>query len=665
MIFAQKVGVAILVAYQVRMPKKWATSLAFSSAMCLFLPSLPANASGVNENGRRAEIVVDAETGAVLHEQNATLLRHPASITKVMTLYLLFDAVESGRLSLDDRITFSRNADRQPATDLGTRAGDSISVETAILALICRSANDVATAVAEHLGGTESGFANQMTERAHSLGMNDTNFENASGLPNRGQISTAEDIAKLAIAIRRDFPRQFHWFSRQTFEYNGQQMNNHNHLVGVISGVDGLKTGFTSSSGYNLAATATRDGHRIVTVVMGGTNWRERDARVGSLIETAYSNLGIHETSPTYASISAYNSYSETDQRDGADIEGLISEPTSEFRITNAAPVNVAFTNNGRVIGQMPSRSEAVVQMAAATPSAAPQVFAATQTAATSQEAATIGDYAALADNQSAEPLVQVAVVPAVNEMPADIEAPATSEAAAIIDIAPVVMAEEQPEATEIAPTMVAQQAAAEPSDAVGSLLAAMADKPQAIPTEQPAIQIASFTVPTAADEIQTTVISPEILAMRAEAAERERLLLAEAIALEDAEKARQDAVRQAQIRQAMADEHERELAIADHARQERAAAVRLERERQAANRQVHGNVTVQVGAFRARGQAQDLVSRMAHNFPSVARPEVSRVTTSGGTWFRARFTGMAAAAARDACRIVIRSGASCEIVTR
>ena len=638
-----------MVAYLLRTPRKWAPSLAFGAALLL---GLPANANGVNENGRRAEIVVDAETGVVLHEQNATLLRHPASITKVMTLYLLFDAVESGRISLDDRITFSRNADRQPATDLGTRAGDSISVETAILALICRSANDVATAVAEHLAGSESGFARQMTLKAHSLGMNDTTFENASGLPNRAQISTAEDIAKFAIAIRRDFPRQFHWFSRQSFEYNGQHMNNHNHLVGVVSGVDGLKTGFTSSSGYNLAATATRDGHRIVTVVMGGTNWRERDARVGDLIETAYSKLGISEVQPTYAAINAYNSYSETDGRDGADLEGLISEPKGEFRVVNAAPIIVAFTNNGRTIGQMPTQLAAPeVQMANAN-SPTPEATGATITA-----------YAALS-----EPTAEVVATADLQENAQIAPAPAPIEEVA----PPVIMAEANLQTSQV----VSPIAPNNDNDPVGNLLAAMAEvsPTQNVNAEpaniepanaEPNVQLANFTVPTAPNESQIAEISPEIQAMRAEAATRERLLLAQVIAEEDAEKARLETIRQAQLRQAMADERERELALAAHERQERAAAVRLERERQTANQQARGNVTVQVGAFRARGQAQDMVTRLAHNFPSLARPEVSRVTTDGGTWFRARFTGMAASAARDACRVIIRSGSSCEIVTR
>jgi len=665
-------GEAILVANQLKFTRakpisKWAKTVALSAINIALFSSLPTYANGVNENGRRAEIVVDVETGKVLHEQNATLLRHPASITKVMTLYLLFEAVESGRLSLDDRITFSRNADRQPATDLGTSAGDSISVETAILALICRSANDVATAVAEHLGGTESAFARQMTQKAQSLGMNDTNFENASGLPNRRQISTAEDIAKLAIAIRRDFPRQYHWFTRESFEYGGRQMNNHNHLVGVVAGVDGLKTGFTSSSGYNLAATATRDGRRIVTVVMGGTNWRERDARVGSLIETAYSNLGINDATHTYASISAYNSYSETDQRDGADIEGLIDNKPAEFRVENVSPINVAFASSGRVIGSMPQPATSTTRMAQSEPIPTLQTVA----EIAPQNATPTGDlmnaYASLPQSSEPQenPVAQAVSTAEVNAVAtittAEITQPntvsdATEPATTVITVASTVS---NPE-----PTVV-------PADPIGDLLAAITDTPAASQsvtnesTEDAAMQVASFSVPNAGGESATSEVPQEILTMRAEAAEREKQLLAAAIAQEEADRARQEAIRQSQIRLATAAEHERELAAAENARQERAEAVRLERQRQAQIQQARGNVTVQVGAFRARGQAQDLVTRMAHNFPAIARPEVSRVSTEGGVWFRARFTGMAASAARDACRVVIRSGSSCEIIAR
>ncbi|NJR20374.1 MAG: D-alanyl-D-alanine carboxypeptidase [Hyphomonadaceae bacterium] len=209
--------------------------------MSIALTAVPAMAQS---NGRQAQIVVDADTMEVLFERHAQESRIPASITKVMTIYLMFDALERGTLSWNDRIVFSRNAAAQRPTKLFVPAGQSISVQTAIEALILRSANDVATAVAEKLGGTEANFAQMMTVKARELGMANTLFRNASGWPNATQRSTAEDLARLAIAIHRDFPSQFHWFGATEMTYNGQIITGHNHLMRRMPGMDGLKNRF-------------------------------------------------------------------------------------------------------------------------------------------------------------------------------------------------------------------------------------------------------------------------------------------------------------------------------------------------------------------------------------------------------------------------------------
>lgn len=611
-------------AKQTKAFKTLANGIVYASLILTSFAANKAFAGDVNENGRRAEIVVDADSGRVLYESNATLLRHPASITKVMTLYLLFDAIESGQLSLDDNITFSRNADAQPRTDLGVRAGQSISVETAILAIICRSANDVAVAVAEKLGGSEAQFARMMTQKAHNLGMNDTNFVNASGLPNRNQISTAEDIAKLAIAIRRDFPRQYHWFSTASFVYNGQEIRNHNHLVGVVDGVDGLKTGFTSSSGYNLAATATRQGHRIVTVVMGGTNWRERDARVASLIDTAYNNMGVSQFANNYNGVYSAN---YGDERDEIDAQTLVSSTPQNNEATSS--IITQWAANGRAIVMNDANLQVQnVQMAR---NEAPFVVK-------------------VAENNSDNPVSNNIVnEPMPNFVVASNHLVSSDNSSEIItnlvDKLPTAQTEEDAE-TETANVVLAKQDEEQTS------------QPTDVQTTN--ILLAMNEVEAKASNEET--INPEILAMREAAQLRERQRIAQIEADEARDRAHQDQLRQERQRQ---EAEELRLARQERARQERALAVLEENHRQQTSRNSRGNTIVQVGAFRARGQAQDMVASLRDKFPEVAKAEVSSVTIDTGTWFRARFTGMAASAAQDACRSIVRTGTTCQIISR
>jgi D-alanyl-D-alanine carboxypeptidase len=299
-------------------------------------------------DGRSAQIVVDADTNAILYENNAQASRRPASITKVMTLYLLFDALKKGNISWDDRINFSRNAANQPPTKLFVGAGNSISVQTAVEALVLRSANDVATAVAERLGGSETNFARMMTDKARELGMSSTTFRNASGLPNATQRTTAEDLARLAIAIHRDFPDQYHWFSAQSMTWNGQTIAGHNHLMKRMPGMDGLKTGYTSASGFNLAATTQRSGRRIVTVVLGGANRFQRDDLVEALTESAYRELGVG--GPQFAANATAYDINFRDTRDAADAAALIMDLPAR-RITTGGSTTIAMARTGRTLG--------------------------------------------------------------------------------------------------------------------------------------------------------------------------------------------------------------------------------------------------------------------------------------------------------------------------
>ena len=244
-----------------------------------------------NATAKGAVIVIDANTGKTLYSEAADAQRFPASLTKMMTLYLLFERLQSGSLSRDTRIGFSSRAANASPSKLGVRTGVSITVEQAILALVTKSANDVAIAVAEKIGGSESGFAEMMTRKARQLGMNRTTFRNASGLPNPKQTTTARDMARLGIALREHYPRYYSYFQTTSFTFAGRRMNNHNKLLGRVEGVDGIKTGYTAASGFNLV-TSARDGNRsIVAVVMGGKSGGSRDARMRQLV-SAYLKKG-------------------------------------------------------------------------------------------------------------------------------------------------------------------------------------------------------------------------------------------------------------------------------------------------------------------------------------------------------------------------------------
>jgi D-alanyl-D-alanine carboxypeptidase len=233
-----------------------------------------------------AAIVVDAKSGEVLYSKHEDSPRYPASITKVMTLYLTFEALASGKLHADDRVTFSPHATAQAPSKLGVRAGDSISVIEAIEAMTTLSANDAAVAMAEKLGGTESRFAALMTLRAQELGMQNTHFANANGLPDTRNLSTARDIAIMSRAVMRDYPQYYHYFSLEGFDFRGRQIVNHNHLLGP--GVDGLKTGFTNASGFNIAISGVRDNRRLIVVVMGGPTRVARDQNAEDLLLTGF-----------------------------------------------------------------------------------------------------------------------------------------------------------------------------------------------------------------------------------------------------------------------------------------------------------------------------------------------------------------------------------------
>ena len=245
----------------------------------------PAAHQQITASSRYAAIVVDAKTGRTLHESSADSLRHPASLTKIMTLYMLFEQLEAGKIKLGTAMEVSDEAASQAPTKLGVRPGQTLMVEDAIKALVTKSANDAAVVVAEALGGNEEEFARQMTRKARALGMSRTVYRNASGLPDMAQVTTAREQAMLGMAIQERFPRHYRYFAMTGFSYRGHAMRNHNKLLGRVHGVDGIKTGYTRASGFNLVSSVRRNDRHIVAVVLGGASGGQRDARMRTLIE--------------------------------------------------------------------------------------------------------------------------------------------------------------------------------------------------------------------------------------------------------------------------------------------------------------------------------------------------------------------------------------------
>jgi D-alanyl-D-alanine carboxypeptidase len=237
---------------------------------------------------RVSSIVVNADTGQVLAAAAPDAVNYPASLTKMMTLYLTFQGLESGRLKLDQRFAVTAHAAAQAPSKLGLENGETIALRDLVFAVITHSANDAAVVIAENIAGSEPAFAERMTKQAHLLGMSNTNFANASGLPNPSNVTTARDLATLARSLYRDFPKEYPWFATEEFAYKGVSYANHNHLMSSFAGMDGIKTGYIRASGFNLAASAVRDGRRLIAVVMGGESARSRDMKMAGLLDETF-----------------------------------------------------------------------------------------------------------------------------------------------------------------------------------------------------------------------------------------------------------------------------------------------------------------------------------------------------------------------------------------
>ncbi len=378
-------------------------------AAILLLAAVFLATSASAKSERKAAIVVDAVSGEVLYEKQADRRHYPASLTKMMTLYLLFDAVERGQLSMNSRLPVSKHAAAQPPSKVGVKAGGSITVEQAVRSLAIKSGNDVAVVVAEALGGSEAGFGRKMTAMARKLGMWRTSFFNASGLPDKRQLSTPRDMAKLSRALLYDFPRFYHYFSAPGFSYEGRQFNSHNRLLYSYGGADGIKTGYTRAAGYNISVSAVRGGRRLIAVVFGADSSGKRNTWAASLLDRAYPLAQQGHPKQQFAAM---------------DRGGKL--PALQPRITNSGPApkvkpllplppqtNLAATPAPKAQPAAPKNLPVV----ASTPAKAPVVTAAapatTQAAPANNQAAPANNQAAPAKNPAVTPVVQAVPVAA------------------------------------------------------------------------------------------------------------------------------------------------------------------------------------------------------------------------------------------------------------
>lgn len=339
-------------------------------------------------SSKYAAFVIDVNSGKTMFSAAADAPRYPASLTKMMTLYMLFEGLNAGKFTKNTRMPISRHASSQAPSKLGLKPGQSITVETAILALVTKSANDAAAASGEFMGGSEGRFAQMMTAKAHRLGMSRTIFRNASGLPNPSQVTTARDMATLGIALRENFPQYYAYFSTRSFTYGRSRMGNHNKLLGRVAGVDGIKTGYTRASGFNLVTSVKVGNRNLVAVVMGGASGRARDQHMASLIKKYTPKASSRESNSPFIA------------RFIGKKPNQIEEPTIDMAVADEAPVNapkIVVRTKKQVAVAVP-----VLAYAAPTPAKRPAVVAV-------EEVATEVDPMTTASNDPSGWVIQIA----------------------------------------------------------------------------------------------------------------------------------------------------------------------------------------------------------------------------------------------------------------
>ena len=604
-----------------------------------------------------ADIVIDANSGAVLQATNPDASRHPASLTKIMTLYLLFEQLEAGKLKLDSALKVSAEAAGQSPTKLGLKPGSTLAVEEAIKGMVTRSANDAAVVVAEAIAGSESDFAKLMTRKAQALGMKGTAYKNASGLPNDDQVTTARDQAVLGRAIQERFPRYYKYFSIRSFTFRGQSISNHNHLLGKVDGVDGIKTGYISASGFNLVTSVHRGGRYLVAVVMGGSSGASRDARMRELITEKITLASIKRTAPMVAEAEHPASNSEPAVVAKAEVkpEPMVvtkSDPRPELKAVAKAGPKLA--NKIEVKAEPKGEAKPEPRFAVASAVSLPARIhpAAPPTEPTQSEAAAT---ATLTETRviigSTEPLQPVlvktltvrAVTKTASLVPLQITSPAreaqpvpavlaASAAATPAELAaPAPAATAMPEPTAAAP--VAATVKSEVAAAPAVPVAAAKPEPMA-----PAMVVKPDPEPAAAPKPDATPARAPAMAAKAEPAAAP---VAPAIAAPVASSAKT----------AMA------------AAKPAAPAPAAKPAASAAKPPHHPGWMIQVGAFPAEQAAKQRLSTVQSKATKIltgAEAFTETVDKGGTTFYRARFAGLDKETAEAACKYLKKNDVEC-----
>jgi D-alanyl-D-alanine carboxypeptidase len=632
-----------------------------------------------------SSIVVDGNSGTVLHAANADAARHPASLTKIMTLYLLFERLEAGKVKLDTPLKISAHAAEQAPTKLGVKPGQTLAVEDAIKAVVTKSANDAAVAIAENLGGDEDEFAKMMTAKAHALGMSRTTYVNASGLPNDDQITTAHDQALLGRAIQERFPRYYKYFSTEQFTYHGHAMRNHNHLLGVVGGVDGIKTGYTHASGFNLVTSVHRDGRYIIAVVLGGRSAGERDAHMRELINAHIREGSLQRTAPAIA--------------ERAEVRPEPRSPSSEGTEQRAEPKPVVFAKTSpSPRSDQPSRSEHTEQRAEPKPVA----VAKTSPRSDSLSSGRIGNGAAATGGDPIQPLlvktityrtapVQAAPLgPMPQLVPA--AAPLPRSAAMALPTLPAAPATTAPAGAQPAPQIVSAPA---PSPAAAARPTPAA-APLPTPTQAPAVtSVARTTLASTGETTNTVVVAAtepptpgrSVIAKSdrttSDGAKSDSVwsdsIKSEVVRLEppptepaSAEAAKAEVIKpDVKSEPAKTDITRLEVAKLEATKSTPAkvepAKIDITKPKpSAAQIRARGGWVIQIGAFEAEDEAKQHLSEARLKIPRIlasADPFTERVQKGDKALYRARFAGFDKAMAEAACKELKRSDIACMTV--
>jgi D-alanyl-D-alanine carboxypeptidase len=586
------------------------------------------HARGESYSPPTSSIVVDGNTGTVLQASNADSLRHPASLTKIMTLYLLFERLEAGKIKLDTPLKVSAHAAEQAPTKLGVKPGQTLAVEDAIKAVVTKSANDAAVAIAENLGGDEEEFAKMMTAKARALGMSRTTYVNASGLPNDDQITTAQDQALLGRAIQERFPRYYRYFSTEEFVYHGHAMRNHNHLLGVVGGVDGIKTGYTHASGFNLVTSVHRDGRYIVAVVLGGRSAGERDAHMRELINSHIREASLRRTAPAIAERTDVHAEPRAPSSERSEQRGE-PKPVASAKAplsSRADPVPTGKTNGGAAVASDPIQPLLVKTITYRT---APM------------QSAPLSPMPPLVP--AAAPLPQPPSATARTLPALPLPAPA---APAVAPVSPVT-----PAAAPVRPSAVAATPAAVPAPPT-TVAAVPAAAPVALPVPPPAD--AATTVVVASTEPAATAPSSSSDEPRSDVA---RSVVTKSDAVRPAA-ARLEAPR--------VEASKLEAAKPEPAKPEMAKTEIVKPEPSAAQVRARGGWLIQIGAFEAEEEARQHLSEARLKIPRMlagADPFTERVQKGDKALYRARFAGFDKAMAEAACKQLKRSDIACMTV--